>query len=283
MLSIENLHVEVSGPPAPDGGGRAGKKILSGLNLEIEKGKTSVMFGQNGSGKTSLVMAIMGFPEYKITKGKIIFNGKVINKLSIDERARAGIGMLFQRPPIVRGVKMKQIIEVTKKQFHPPRRSPSASLASLRSGSRGERRVEAGKKFDLEKMAEKLAMKEFLDRDLNLGFSGGEMKRSELLQLAAQSPDLLLLDEPESGVDLENIVLIGEVVNNMLDKNKSALIITHTGHILDYVNATRGCVLANRKVQCVGDPHDILNRIREHGYQGCIKCHRKKPENAMES
>lgn len=241
MLSIENLHIEVSG-----------KKILNGINLNIEKGVTSVMFGQNGSGKTSLVMAIMGFPEYKITKGKIIFKGKVINKLSIDERARLGIGILLQRPPTVRGVKMRQMVEITQKGFR--------------------------KKFDAEKMASKLNMKEFLDRDLNLGFSGGEMKRSELLQLAAQSPELLLLDEPESGVDLENIVLIGEVISKLLGKEKSALIITHTGHILDYVRANRGCVLSNKKIQCVGDPHDILNRIRKHGYTGCVRCHRKTPE-----
>jgi Fe-S cluster assembly ATP-binding protein len=253
MLSIENLHVEISGPPAAK---RAGKKILDGVNLDIEKGVTSVMFGQNGSGKTSLVMAIMGFPQYKITKGKIIFKDKVINNLSIDERARLGIGILLQRPPTVRGVKVRQMLEITKRGFHP--------------------------KFDVEKMASKLNMKEFLDRDLNLGFSGGEMKRSELLQLAAQSPDLLLLDEPESGVDLENIVLIGEVISNILDKNKSALIITHTGHILDYVNATRGCVLENKKIQCVGDPHDILKRIRKYGYKGCIHCHRKEPEKVKE-
>ena len=252
MLSIENLHIEVSG-----------KKILDGVNLKIEKGVTSVMFGQNGSGKTSLVMAIMGFPEYKITEGKIIFKGKVINNLSIDERARLGIGILLQRPPTVRGVKMRQMIELASRESHPPR------LAVF---------GEAGNKFDIEKMASKLNMKEFLDRDLNLGFSGGEMKRSELLQLAAQAPDLLLLDEPESGVDLENIALIGDVINKLSGKDKSALIITHTGHILDYVNASRGCVLENKKVQCVGDPHDILNRIRKYGYKGCISCHRKEPE-----
>lgn len=245
MLSIENLHIEVSG-----------KKILDGVDFHIEKGETSVMFGQNGSGKTSLVMAIMGFPEYKITKGEIIFKGKVINNLSIDERARLGIGILLQRPPTVRGVKMRQMIELA---------SHIADKKSL-------------DKFNTEKMASKLNMKEFLDRDLNLGFSGGEMKRSELLQLAAQSPELLLLDEPESGVDLENIVLIGEVINKLLGKEKSALIITHTGHILDYVDANRGCVLENKRVQCVGDPHDILKRIRKYGYKGCIRCHRKEPE-----
>ena len=245
MLSIENLHIEVSG-----------KKILDGVNLKIEKGETSVMFGQNGSGKTSLVMAIMGFPEYKVTQGKIVFKGKVINDLSIDERARFGIGILLQRPPTVRGVKMRQMIGI------------ASHIANKQSS----------KEFDTEKMASKLNMKEFLDRDLNLGFSGGEMKRSELLQLAAQSPELLLLDEPESGVDLENIALIGDVISKLLGKGKSALIITHTGHILDYVNADRGCVLANKKVQCVGDAHAILNRIHKYGYTGCVKCHRKEPE-----
>jgi Fe-S cluster assembly ATP-binding protein len=135
-------------------------------------------------------------------------------------------------------------------------------------------------------MADKLNMENFLDRDLNLGFSGGEMKRSELLQLSAQSPDLLLLDEPESGVDLENIVLIGEVINNILrrahQQEKAALIITHTGDILDYVNADKGCVLANKKVQCVGNPRAILGKIHKMGYKGCIKCHRKTPETIEE-
>jgi len=265
MLSIENLHIEVSGPPACFDKKRAGKKILDGVNFNLEKGDVSVMFGQNGSGKTSLVMAIMGFPEYKITKGKIIFKGKVINKLSIDERARMGIGILFQRPSTVRGVKLKQMVQI------------ASDIANKKTS----------KSFNLEKMAEKLNMQQFLDRDLNLGFSGGEMKRSELLQLSAQSPDLLLLDEPESGVDLENIVLLGEVISKILGKGpkreKSALIITHTGHILDYVNANKGCVLANKKVQCVGDPHDILSRIRRHGYQGCIKCHRKEPKVVKEN
>ncbi len=241
MLSIENLHVEIFG-----------NKILTGVNFSIEKGQTSVMFGENGSGKRSLIMAIMGFPQYKITKGKIIFKGKVINKLSIDQRARLGISILLQRPPTVRGVKMRQMLELISRI--------------------------AKKKIDVGKMADKLNMKDFLDRDLNLGFSGGEMKRSELLQLTAQSPDLLLLDEPESGVDLGNIVLIGEVISKLLGKDKSALIITHTGHILNYVNANRGCVLSNKKIQCVGDPHDILSRIRKYGYQKCVRCHRKKPE-----
>ncbi len=108
------------------------------------------------------------------------------------------------------------------------------------------------------------------------------MKRSELLQLMAQAPDLSLLDEPESGVDLENIALIGRAIKGLLEENphgkgRSALIITHTGYILDYVSADRGCVLVRKKLRCEGDPQQILNTIRHSGYEECVACHKKHP------
>jgi Fe-S cluster assembly ATP-binding protein len=117
-----------------------------------------------------------------------------------------------------------------------------------------------------------------MDRDLNLGFSGGEMKRSELMQLRAQGPDLVLLDEPESGVDLENMALLGRSINNLLGegrkqrRSRSALIITHTGYILDFVEADRGCVLLDRRLQCVHNPREIFKQIKKVGYQECLKC-----------
>jgi Fe-S cluster assembly ATP-binding protein len=191
----------------------------------------------------------MGFPDYRIIKGKIIFKGRLINDLSIDERARLGIGVLFQRPPTVRGVRLRRIVEF------------------------------ASKGKPTEDLVKRLNLEEFLDREINLGFSGGEIKRSELLQLISQSPDLSLLDEPESGVDLENINLIGDIINKFLNENKrSALIITHTGYILDYVNVDRGCVLVERKLHCLGDPKAILNKIRKSGYQECVECERRTPE-----
>ena len=123
-------------------------------------------------------------------------------------------------------------------------------------------------------------MAEFLERDINYGFSGGEIKRSELMQLLAQRPQLALLDEPESGVDLVNIALIGRLINELLDKECPivtrkcmGLIITHTGHILDYMNARTGYVMCDGTIGCVGDPHEILNTIRDRGYDECIKCY----------
>ena len=245
MLQVKDLSVAVEG-----------KQILHDVNLSIGDGETHALFGPNGGGKTTLLMAIMGFPRYRVTKGHIIFKGQDITKLSLDERARMGIGMSFQRPPVVRGVKTRDVV--------------TACL-----GSRGDGEI-------VGKMAQRLNMVELMDRDINYGFSGGEIKRSELLQLIAQSPDLVLLDEPESGVDLVNMALIGQMINELLQKGigqhpqrprtRSGLIITHTGHILDYVHASKGYVLLNGTIPCERDALEVLDSIKQNGYEGCVKC-----------
>jgi Fe-S cluster assembly ATP-binding protein len=132
----------------------------------------------------------------------------------------------------------------------------------------------------INKLAERADLGDFLERDINYGFSGGEVKRSELMQLLAQKPELTLLDEPESGVDLVNIALIGELMNELLEKSCPiperkcmGLIITHTGHILDYVNARTGYVMCDGTIGCTGDPHEMLATIREKGYDECINCY----------
>ena len=241
-LRVEQLAVEVEG-----------REILHNINLEMKFGETHVLFGPNGSGKTTLLMAIMGFPKYRVTKGKIVFKGQDISNLALDERARLGIGMSFQRPPVVRGVKTRDMV-----------------AACLKGQEREER---------IKQLAGRTNLADFLDRDINYGFSGGEIKRSELMQLLAQKPELTLIDEPESGVDLVNIALIGQLINELLEKDCPilerkcmGLIITHTGHILDYVNARTGYVMCNGVIGCSGDPHEILATIREKGYQECIKC-----------
>ncbi len=242
LLEIKDLKVAVEG-----------KEILHGISLSINPGETHVIYGPNGSGKTTLLMTIMGFPRYKITGGQIIFEGKDVTNATLDERARVGIGLSFQRPPIVRGVKTRDMV-----------------TACFRGREDGETLV---------KLAEKTNMTDFLDRDINHGFSGGETKRSELLQLLAQSPDLVLLDEPESGVDLENIALIGDLINELLKKahpmrsrTRSGLIISHTGHILEYVNARTGYVMFEGRIICEGDPHEILETIKVKGYGECASC-----------
>ena len=233
MLKIKHLAVAVEG-----------KEILRDVTLTIGTGETHVLFGPNGSGKTTLLAAIMGFPKYQVTAGSISFHGKEITKLSLDERARLGIGMSFQRPPVV--------------------------TACLRERGDGEA---------IEQLAEKTDLVSFLEREINYGFSGGEIKRSEMMQLLAQKPELALLDEPESGVDLENIALIGKLINELLekecpiiDRKCMGLIITHTGHILDYVDARTGYVMCEGRIGCEGDPHEILKSIKQKGYEECAKC-----------
>lgn len=241
MLEVEDLTVEVEG-----------REIIHDVSFNIDIGETLALFGPNASGKTTLLMAIMGFPRYEVTRGRILFNKEDITHLPLDERSRMGIGILFQRPPVVRGVKMREMVR--------------ACLGSREDGD------------VIEQLAQQANMVELLDREVNYGFSGGEIKRSELLQLIAQSPEFVLLDEPDSGVDLVNISLVGEMINGLLQKDRmrnrtsSGLIITHTGHILDYVNADRACVLLNGGIWCRGNPQEILASIKSHGYEGCAVC-----------
>jgi Fe-S cluster assembly ATP-binding protein len=249
MLVIENLKVAIDQ-----------RIILEDVSMEIKPGETHVLFGPNGSGKTSLLMTVMGYPNYNVLHGKITFKGVDITHSSIDERARLGIGMSYQRPPTIHGVKTRQMVQIAAK-----------------------RDVNAAE------MAQKVNFENFLDRDINAGFSGGEIKRSELLQLMAQNPDLMLFDEPESGVDMENIALVGKTIAELLQKSiahkesqtllqkrhertKMGLIITHTGYILDYVAADIGHVLNKGVIGCSGNPREMLECISEKGYEECIKC-----------
>lgn len=252
MLTIEELRVEVGG-----------RTILNNVNMEIPRGETHILFGPNGSGKTSLMMTIMGFSGYTVTHGKITFKGHDITHMPIHERARLGIGVSVQRPPTVQGLKTRNLVEVCAKH--------------------------GGRTVDIEALAREVNFNAFLERDVNHKFSGGEIKRSELLQLMAQDPDLILLDEPESGVDLENMALIGETINTLLHRgtkfakgrphrhsvasaSKSALIITHTGHILDYITADKGQVLFNGHLCCSRNAREILKWIGEFGYEECVRC-----------
>jgi len=249
MLLIEDLQVKLGD-----------KEILKHIDLEIHTGETHILFGPNGSGKTSLLMTVMGYPQYRVTGGKIVFKGEDITHMPVNERAQLGIGMSYQRPPTINGVKTKQMVHICAK---------------------GD--------VDTEALADKVNFSDFLERDINAGFSGGEIKRSELLQLMAQDADLLLFDEPESGVDLENISLIGNAISELLqrdfkvnnkksqkelhqERTKMGLIITHTGFILDYVTADKGQVLYGGELTCTSNPIEIFGCISEVGYEECVRC-----------
>jgi len=240
MLKITDLHVTVGD-----------KEILHDINLSINGGESHVLMGPNGSGKTTLLRAIMGFGGLTVTEGTIVFKGHDITRMPLHERAQMGIGMMYQRPPTISGLKLGKLLAVT-------------------SGNRSD---------DVSRYATTMHMDRFLSRDINAGFSGGEIKRSEVLQLMIQGPDFVMLDEPESGVDIENISLIGNAIGGLLEKDKhykdrkkSGLIITHTGYILDYIDADKGHVMCDGQIKCHGNPREILKEIKTRGYQECIAC-----------
>ncbi|MEJ6395896.1 ABC transporter ATP-binding protein [Gymnodinialimonas sp. 2305UL16-5] len=231
MLEVKDLTVEVDGKP-----------VLNGVDLALAEGALHVLLGPNGSGKSSLLATIMGLPSFKVTGGDILFDGQSILHLGIHERASLGVGMAYQRPPSLDGVKIDSF------------------AAALGASDR------------LAQAAEALDLTEFLDRDMNVGFSGGEIKRWEILKLTLQDPRLLLFDEPESGVDLEHVIAVGQAIQRVVaapdhrGRICSALVITHTGLILNHVDADQGHIMREGRIVHSGDPHEIFNHIRTKGY-----------------
>ncbi len=247
MLKIENLCVEVNE-----------KIILKDINLDINNGEVHVLFGPNGAGKSTLINTILGNPKYKIVSGKIYFNNKDITDMPINERAKLGIGISYQSPPAINGVKLKNLLKIINKRSWE----------------------------EVEEMVKLMNFEKFMDRDVNVGFSGGEVKRSEIIQLYAQNPNFIMFDEPDSGVDVENIELIGKTINKLLEKDKkicertkSGLIITHMGHILDYIDVDKAHVLTGGVIACSGNPKEILENLINNGYKRCVACYQKKKQN----
>ena len=246
LLEIKNLAVEVGG-----------KRVLKDINLSIDEGETHVLLGPNGAGKSTLFLTILGFPQYKVVNGSIKFKGQDITGLTTAERVQLGIGVSFQSPPSIRGVSVRDLLKIESHQDMDEELNPR-----------------------MQELASQLKFSdEFLDRDVNFGFSGGEVKRSEILQLLAQMPDFTMFDEPDSGVDIENVELLASEIGTLLDKDKkqrlrkrSGLLITHLGYILNFVSADKAHVLMNGVISCSGNPSDILEDIRKNGFNGCVEC-----------
>jgi Fe-S cluster assembly ATP-binding protein len=230
------------------------KKLLNHLTLSIPEGEVHALLGQNGSGKTSLMMTIMGFSGYEVTQGQIRFKGQDIAALDVCERARLGIAIARQRPPTIRGVTLRHVLSYALRDAQ----DPEGKLAEI---------------------ARAALMEPFLDRSINDGLSGGEIKRAELVQLWAMSPAFSMMDEPDSGVDIEALALVGELINQLfsmdekhLAKRKAGLIITHSGNILKYINIDKAHVMHGGSIGCSGNPSIILDQISRCGYEECIRC-----------
>lgn len=242
MLEIKNLSIK-----------HEGKEILKNLNLNVKAGSIHALMGPNGSGKSTLAHVIMGDPKYEVASGEILFNEKKILKLSPDERANLGIFLSFQAPVEIEGI---TIFNFLRQAYNSSKNRKHLSLMEF-------------KKL-LEKKASELKIPEnFLSRYLNKGFSGGEKKKMEILQLSILNPKLAVLDETDSGLDIDALKIVADGINNFKKQNpeKTVLIITHYKRILDYVKPDKVSVMLQGKVVAEGNK-ELIDRLEDKGYSG---------------
>ena len=242
ILSIDNLTVEV-----------AGKIILKDFSLEIKSGEIHAIMGPNGTGKSTLTKVIMGDPNYKIIKGTITYNGKVINDIPVNERANMGIFLGMQMPLAIEGV--------TNADF----------LRSALRAKEGDNFKLLSFIRELDKMTKKLNMDpEMIHRGINDGFSGGERKKNEILQMNILKPDVVLLDEIDSGLDVDSLKLVGESVMEYYNERKPAiLLVTHYQRLLDYIKPDFIHIMHDGKIALSGDKSLAL-KIEEEGYDKLV-------------
>lgn len=260
MIRIENLHVGV-----------AGKNVLRGVDLAVPDGELHALFGPNGTGKSVLLGAVMGYPQYEVSSGRILLDGLDAGALPVHERARLGIGLAEQRPPTVKGVRYRDLIDV----IVPPG-APSRPYA--------------------ERAAERYGLHRFFERSVNDGLSGGESKCAELFLLLVARPRFLILDEPDSGVDPEHLKTIAAMIRECLRGDpdsspsfsdepppelppcrvrRSGLLVTHSTAILEYLPVDKAHLLIDGRIRCSGNPRVLMERIRARGYESCVRCGRE--------
>ena len=241
LFVIDDLHVSVEG-----------KEIVKGLDLTIDRGEIHAVMGPNGSGKSTLANAIMGHPRYEVTKGKIMFKGRNILGLRPDERARLGLFLAFQYPKGIPGVTMVNFLR--------------SAMRAVRGDDVPVRefRVKLKETMALLKMDE-----DFARRYINDGFSGGEMKRSEVLQMGILQPEMAILDETDSGLDIDALRTVAEGINSLMDDKRGMLVITHYQRILNYVQPQRVHVLFDGRIVKSGG-RELAEELEAEGYEGII-------------
>ena len=241
MLEIKNLHVSINN-----------NKILKGLNLSINKGEVHAIMGPNGSGKSTLASVIAGREEYEVNQGSIIYSNKKLLKLSADERAIQGIFLAFQYPVEIPGVSTTNFIKTAVNQIRKSKgKKPLDAVSFL--------------KVMKEKMKIVKINQTLLSRSINEGFSGGEKKRNEIFQMAMLDPKLAILDETDSGLDIDALKIVAKGVNKLKSKDNATIIVTHYQRLLDYIIPDYVHVLIDGKIVKSGDKN-LAQELEKKGY-----------------
>ena len=246
LLQIEDLEVDVED-----------RKILAGFNLTINKGENAAIMGPNGAGKSTLAAILAGKDNYQSIKGSIRYLGKDLLKMSVEERAAKGLFLAFQYPVEIPGVSMSNFIRIA---------------LNAQKKFRGEKEVNAVEFLELARAkAKELKMNEdFFQRSVNVGFSGGEKKRAEVFQMSMLNPVLSILDETDSGLDVDALKVVSEGIKNFQTKDRSSLVITHYKKLLDYLEPDTIHILSKGKIIKTGDK-SLAQLLEQKGYSGIIE------------
>jgi Fe-S cluster assembly ATP-binding protein len=246
MLEIKNLHATVGG-----------KEIIRGLNLTIGAGEVHAIMGPNGSGKSTLSYVLAGRDGYAITSGEVLFQGQTIAGMTPEARAQLGLFLGFQYPVEIPGVTMMTFLRTAVNALAKARGGKELDAAAFLRRIRGA--------------AERLKISdEMLKRAVNVGYSGGEKKRAEVLQMTLLEPVLAVLDETDSGLDIDALKLVADGVNALRGPDKAFLVITHYQRLLDYIVPDRIHVLAHGRIQASGGP-ELAHELEAHGYEKFVK------------
>ena len=255
QLEIRNLHVNIEG-----------KEILKGVDLTVEQGKVHAIMGPNGTGKSTLAYTLMGHPSYTVTQGEVIFKGINVLELEPDERSRLGIFLAFQYPVAIPGVTVANFLRTA---INARRRAENPEDKGMP--------IPEFRKLLKDKMSMLKMDQNFAGRYLNEGFSGGEKKRAEILQMATLNPEIAILDETDSGLDIDALRIVADGVNALMNKDLGMLIITHYQRLLNYIKPDYVHVMLDGKIVESGGP-DLALHLEDQGYDWVREKHEEPSE-----
>jgi Fe-S cluster assembly ATP-binding protein len=262
QLEIRNLRVAPITSP--------GTEILKGIDLEVRKGEVHAIMGRNGSGKTTLAYALMGHPAYEVTRGEVMWKGTDLLKLSPDKRGRSGIFLAFQYPTAIPGLSVASFLRTALNARSRPLEQPNDPDYDPSDMTRGGIKLPEYRKLLREKMALLKLDDSFAARYVNEGFSGGEKKRLEMLQMAVLKPEIAILDETDSGLDIDALRIVAEGVNAQLSPDLGVLLITHYQRLLNYIKPDVVHVLAAGQIVASGG-RNLALRLEEEGYAPILR------------